>query len=85
MQPTWEGRSNVYVKAYEIIGGSMLYDLARFQAKYKTDADSIELPPWEFDPAQWRILRDKSPGYEPRQDGTDYGADIDRLTKAIRL
>lgn len=80
---TWTGTANVYMKPYEFQRGVGPISLEQFQAEFKTDTDSIELPPWEFDPAQWRILRDKSPGYEPRSDGTDYGADIDRLIQAI--
>ncbi len=75
----WTGHGNVFVKPYSFRYGKEPLQLEQLQ----TEADSIELPPWEFDPAQWRILRAKSPGYQPRPDGTDYGADIDLLVKAV--
>ncbi|MDB5339975.1 MAG: hypothetical protein JWN70_5594, partial [Planctomycetaceae bacterium] len=75
----WTGNGNVFVKAHAFFYGKEPFQLEQLQ----TETDSIELPPWEFDPAQWRILRDKSTGYQPRPDGTDYGADIDGLVKDI--
>ncbi len=80
----WTGSGNVFVKPLAFHHGKEPLQLERFQTEFQTEADSIELPPWEFDPTQWRILRDKSPGYQPRPDGTDYGADIDRLINAIQ-
>jgi hypothetical protein len=80
----WTGTCNVFVKPFQFGGGRSTFALAQWQADRKTDMDSVELPPWEFDPAQWRILRDKSPGYQPRADSTDYGADIDRLIRAMK-
>ncbi len=79
----WTGSGNAFVKPLAFRHGIQPLQLEQFQAELHTEADSIELPPWEFDPAQWRILRDKSPGYQPRPDGTDYGADIDRLVNAL--
>ena len=79
----WTGSGNAFVKPLAFRHGIQPLQLEQFQTDSHTEADSIELPPWEFDPAQWRILRDKSPGYQPRPDGTDYGADIDRLVNAI--
>ena len=81
----WTGTENVFVKPNAFLSGKAPLQLEQFQTEYQTETGSIELPPWEFDPAQWRILRDKSPGYQPRPDGTDYGADIDRMVKAIGL
>ena len=75
----WTGSGNTFVKPLAFRHGINPLQLEQFQTEFHTEADSIELPPWEFDPAQWRILRDKSPGYQPRPDGADYGADIDRL------
>ena len=75
----WTGIGNVFMKPSRFQHETDTIELKQFQTLFLTEADSIELPPWEFDPAQWRILRDKSPGYQPRPDGTDYGADIDRL------
>ncbi len=80
----WTGSGNVFVKPYTFRYGNPPLQLEQFQTEFKTEDNSIELPPWEFDPAQWRILRDKSPGYQPRPDGTDYGADIDRMVQAIK-
>ncbi|MCX7423464.1 MAG: protein kinase [Planctomycetia bacterium] len=79
----WTGTGNVFVKSNGFCYGKDPLQLEQFQTQFQTEADSIELPPWEFDAAQWRILRDKSPGYQPRPDGTDYGADIDRLVNAL--
>jgi formylglycine-generating enzyme required for sulfatase activity/predicted Ser/Thr protein kinase len=79
----WTGSGNVFVKPYVFRYGQFPLQLDQFQTQFHTEADSIELPPWEFDPAQWRILRDKSPGYQPRPDGADYGADIDRLVLGL--
>jgi hypothetical protein len=81
----WSGKTNVFAKLYHFQHGRGAAQLAQWQADRQTDSDSIELMPWEFDPAQWRILRKNSPGYELRPDGTDYGADIDRLVKALAL
>ena len=80
----WTGTGNVFVKSYGFAYGRGALQLEQLLTEFQTEADSIELPPWEFDPAQWRILRDKSPGYQPRPDGTDYGADIDRLIQAMQ-
>ena len=79
----WTGSGNAFVKPLAFRHGIQPLALEQFQIDFHTEADSIELPPWEFDPAQWRILRDKSPGYQPRPDGTDYGADIDWLVNAL--
>ena len=80
----WTGSGNAFLKSLAFRHGLLPMQLEQFQNEFHTEADSIELPPWEFDPAQWRILRDKSPGYQPRPDGTDYGADIDRLIQVIK-
>ncbi len=80
---TWEGSGNVFCvpQGYE-------YDrpdtptLAAWRAKFKSDADSVEGVPAQLDPALWRV-RPESPGYEKRKDGRDYGADIDRLGRAL--
>lgn len=80
----WTGTGNVFVKPLGFQFGKEALQLKQFQTEFQTEADSIELPPWEFDPAQWRILRDKSPGYQPRPDGTDYGANVERLIDAIK-
>lgn len=81
----WSGSRNVFLKDFAFVGGGAPPLLEQHQAQYKTDLDSVELPPWHFDPAQWRILRDKSAGYQPRPDGTDYGADIDELITIMTL
>lgn len=80
----WSGSGNVFLKDYAFaVGGGCPPLLEQHQAQFKTDLDSIELPPWQFDPAQWRVLRDKSAGYQTRPDGTDYGANIDELVKTM--
>ena len=79
----WTGAGNTFVKPYTFRYSRPPLQLEQYQTEFQTEADSIELPPWEFDPAQWRILRDKSPGYQPRPDGTDYGADIDQLVDTL--
>ena len=79
----WSGSGNIFLKDFAFLGGGFPPLLEQHQAEHKTDLDSVELPPWQFDPAQWRIVRDKSAGYQTRPDGTDYGADIDELMKAM--
>jgi hypothetical protein len=54
-----------------------------FRSKLGLKLNGIELPPLEFDPNQFVIQRDLSPGYKPRPDGTDYGVDLDRLMQAV--
>jgi serine/threonine protein kinase len=79
--PVWSGNHNTYICSYTHEGFRLMQSL---QEKFKSDADSVELFPWEFDPAQWRILREATPGYEPKSDGTDYGARIDDLIEAMK-
>ncbi len=79
--PVWTGNHNTYICRNTTEAFRLKQSL---QEKFQSDADSVELLPWEFDPAQWRILPDATPGYEPRPDGTDFGARIDELIEAMK-
>lgn len=81
----WSGTANVFVKPFHFQAGLGPFELERWRTERQTDFDSIELPPLEFDPPQWRILRNQSPGYQSRLDGTDYGANIDRLVEMLAI
>lgn len=78
----WSGDQNIF----QLSGQGPVTNKVRFdewQAELKSDPNSAELRPFEFDPAQWRILRDKSDKYAPRPDGSDYGANIDHLVEVL--
>lgn len=78
----WSGDQNIFqLSAHGPLGDKLRLD--EWQSELKTDPDSVELRPFEFDPARWRILRDKSDKYEPRPNGSDYGANIDHLIEVL--
>ena len=79
--PVWTGNHNTYICSHAIDSSRLKESL---QEKFKSDADSVELLPFGFDPSQWRILREATPGYEPRPDGTDFGARIDELINVMK-
>lgn len=80
----WTGSRNVYIKPGEFIATGDAGALAGWQKSRKSDADSIELRPFSFDPRNWRVRREGSPGYQPRAHA-DFGVDVDRLAKAITV
>jgi hypothetical protein len=77
----WEGAGNVYSVPRNYPSGMDGDSLAAWQARVHSDATSFEELPAQFDPAQWRILAD-SPGYVRREDGSDFGADVDGILQA---
>lgn len=77
----WEGAGNVYTVPRNYLYGIEGDSLAAWRARFNSDATSFEDLPTQFDPAQWRILTD-SPGYVRREDGSDFGADVDRILMA---
>lgn len=86
----WAGSGNVFCSGGRFLdnprdGAGSIATLADLQKLHKSDADSMELVPVSFDPVNWRIWRERSTDYQARADGTDFGADIDRLFKAISL
>jgi serine/threonine protein kinase len=80
-EPRWKGDHNVFIGSYSTSGYKFLETL---QNIFNCDSHSIELNPWEFDPAQWRILQEATPGYKPRADGTDFGARINDLITLLK-
>lgn len=86
----WTGSRNVYVKPgcfvdsiYDSSGSIRTLD--ELQKSRKTDSDSVELLPLSFDAENWKIYRERSLLYKPRGNGTDYGADIERLRNGLRI
>ena len=79
----WTGSRNVFVKRGEFIAEGDSGRLEEWQKSRNTDSDSIELLPISFDAENWRIWRERSTGYQPRGEEADFGADIDRLLKAL--
>jgi hypothetical protein len=83
---TWNGSGNVYCKPNEFgFGQQLTYTLENIRQQNIAEPDSIELPPFEFDPTVWQVDAENSPNYHQRADGTDYGVDVDRLIKAFML
>lgn len=80
----WTGTKNVYLKNSGFLGGGAPPLLEQHQAQLKTDLDSIELPPWEFDPSQWRVCSDSPTGKLPPAENAVFGANIEELTNVIR-
>ena len=78
----WNGFGNVYCVGHrawmteERVPGSI--GLADWRLRWKSDADSIEADPVDYDPQQWRLLP-SSAGYRAGPDGRDLGADVSRI------
>ena len=84
----WTGIQNVYIRPGAQFmtgphGTGCTNTLDEVQQSLKTDADSIELLPLSFDAGNWRIWRERSTDYKPLKKDLDFGADIDRLSRAI--
>jgi WD40 repeat protein len=76
----WTGQRNVYSLVgdytYPSPPGQPIYTLEAWQKHNASDRDSLAVPPVLLDPQQWCLL----PGQPKRPDGTDYGADVDKVT-----
>ena len=80
----WKGSSNLFrvghrawLNTHGRLGG---IGLAEWRLRWKSDADSVEADPLEYDPRQWR-LQPGSPGKQAGLEGKDLGADVDRIVK----
>jgi hypothetical protein len=73
----WSGAHNVYSLVAGFAMEQQVTRLEVVQQRFDSDRDSVEVPPLLLDPEQWRLL----PGQPKRPDGTDYGADVDRLAR----
>jgi hypothetical protein len=81
----WIGSRNVYCQGHRA-WNSQPSDVLSFDAwkqKWKSDADSVQLDPLDYDPRQWQLLS-ISPGYRQEKAGfrKDCGADVDRILVA---
>ncbi len=84
----WTGTRNVFASPSAFVSNTPqqtpeIYTLNDLRKAHNTDSDSIELRPFSFDAGNWRIWRERSTAYEPLANGTEFGADIDRLLKAL--
>jgi hypothetical protein len=73
----WSGSGNVYClgpAAWALVRAKSFADWRRL---WKSDADSAEGDPPTYDPQQWRLLS----GQPKKDDGKDYGADVDRVAR----
>lgn len=84
----WSGQANVYRMGHRCWlnmqdAPGPVTALKEWALRWKSDADSIEAEPVEYDPQQWRLLPG-SPGYQAGPNGEDLGADVSRIGTIVQ-
>ncbi|MDB5334611.1 MAG: hypothetical protein JWN70_230 [Planctomycetaceae bacterium] len=78
----WTGAGNLYRVGHRpwitVLGRPVNIGLTDWKLRWKSDADSVEADPVDYDPQQWRLLP-SSPGYQAGPNGQDLGADVNRI------
>lgn len=79
----WTGSQNHYRIGLRpwLINNIGSIGLDTWRRLWKSDADSSEGDPLEYDPRQWQLLP-ISAGYRQTSEGRDYGADVSRIGRA---